>query len=114
MSPTQLLHSLSSRGVVIKPRGEKLMVDAPTGVLTPADRVLLGRMKRELIDLLVGHSIPEELPVDWLQLWDERAAIMEHDGGLPREHAEALALRDILRNMFEPHQARADHSGGQS
>ena len=32
-------------------------------------------------------------------LWDERAAIMEYDGGLRRERAEALALTDILRAM---------------
>src|SRR5262245_2498751 len=33
---------------------------------------------------------PADLPPDWHLLWDERAAIMEYDGGLPRERAEAL------------------------
>ena len=41
----------------------------------------------------------DDLPADWHFLWDERAAIMEHDGQLPRERAEALALADILRAM---------------
>jgi hypothetical protein len=40
-----------------------------------------------------------DLPADWHELWDERAAIMEYDGGLPRERAEALALADILDQM---------------
>jgi hypothetical protein len=42
---------------------------------------------------------------DFLQLldancreaWDERAAIMEFDGGLQRELAEALALLQVIR-----------------
>jgi hypothetical protein len=40
-----------------------------------------------------------DLPPDWHLLWDERAAIMEYDGGLPREHAEAQALADIIAQM---------------
>ena len=42
---------------------------------------------------------PPDLPGEWWQLWDERAAIMEYDGNLPRERAEALALDDILKQM---------------
>jgi len=42
---------------------------------------------------------PESLPMDWRIEWEERAAIMEYDGGLPREHAEAEALRDIVSRM---------------
>lgn len=39
---------------------------------------------------------PAELPADWYVEWDERAAIMEYDGGLTREHAEAEAFKLIL------------------
>ena len=42
---------------------------------------------------------PSDLPGDWRVEWEERAAIMEYDGGLPRERAEALALEDVLRRM---------------
>jgi len=31
--------------------------------------------------------------------YEERAAIMEFDGGLPRAEAEKLALQDVLGNM---------------
>ena len=44
---------------------------------------------------------PEHLPMDWRIEWEERAAIMEYDGGLSREGAEAKALADILRQMAE-------------
>ena len=42
---------------------------------------------------------PDDLPGDWHFLWDERAAVMEYDGGLPRERAEALALAEIVKEM---------------
>jgi len=41
----------------------------------------------------------EDLDTDWRVEWEERAAIMEYDGGLPRERAEALALTEIVRAM---------------
>ena len=49
--------------------------------------------------LLVCDLTPASLPPDWHLLWDERAAIREYDGGLPRERAEALALADIVTLM---------------
>ena len=49
-----------------------------------------------------------DLPPDWHVQWDERAAILEYDGGFPRERAEAAALAEILREM---EQARASLRG---
>jgi hypothetical protein len=43
--------------------------------------------------------VPSDLPSEWFCLWDERAAIMEYDGGVPRERAEAEALKDIMDRM---------------
>jgi hypothetical protein len=37
----------------------------------------------------------EELPEEWRLVWEERAAIMEHDGGLSRAEAEARALGEV-------------------
>lgn len=42
---------------------------------------------------------PEQLPLDLHFEWEERAAIMEYDGGLPRERSEALALATVLKEM---------------
>ena len=53
----------------------------------------------DCLPLSRSQTRPSNLPVEWWQLWDERAAIMEYDGNLPRERAEALALDDILKQM---------------
>lgn len=45
---------------------------------------------------------PADLPPEWRLLWDERAAIMQFDGNLPRERAEALAPADIRAQMNSP------------
>jgi hypothetical protein len=42
---------------------------------------------------------PDDLFPDCRDIFEERAAIMEYDGGLSLEHAEAAALADILRIM---------------
>ena len=36
-------------------------------------------------------------PAEWREAWEERAAIMEYDAGLPRAKAEALAFEDVKR-----------------
>lgn len=42
---------------------------------------------------------PADLPPEWREHYEERAAIMEHDGHLPREYAEAMALDIIVHQM---------------
>jgi hypothetical protein len=42
---------------------------------------------------------PSGLAPDWYVLWDERAAIMEFEGGMPRELAEHFALLDVIGRM---------------
>lgn len=56
---------------------------------------------------------PAELPIEWHFAWDERAAIMEFDGNLPRERAEALALADILALKSNVKSPARDIQGGQ-
>jgi hypothetical protein len=41
----------------------------------------------------------EDLDPDWRIEWEERAAIMEYDGGLPCERAEAAALAEIAARI---------------
>jgi hypothetical protein len=38
-------------------------------------------------------------PADERERWEERAAIMEFDGGLPRDQAERAAYDDTLETM---------------
>ena len=40
-----------------------------------------------------GPITPDDLSGDWRAEWEERAAIMQYDGGLGRAEAEVLALR---------------------
>lgn len=55
---------------------------------------------------------PADLPEDWRELYEERAAVMEFDGNLPRERAEALALADILAWMSDVSGTRRTCPGG--
>ena len=48
------------------------------------------------MDQLVA-DIVNQLDADLREDFDERAGIMEFDAGLPRAHAECLALIDLLR-----------------
>jgi hypothetical protein len=41
----------------------------------------------------------EELPIEWRADFEERAAILEYDGGLSREMADAQALREIIERL---------------
>jgi hypothetical protein len=41
----------------------------------------------------------EDLDPEWRVEWEERAAVLEYDGGHSREHAEALALSEIIGRM---------------
>ncbi len=49
-------------------------------------------------ELLTGIAV-EDLPGDWRCVFEERAAIMEYHGELPRELAEAKALDETVRMM---------------
>jgi hypothetical protein len=51
-------------------------------------------MKRA-VDERVQQLI-DRMPAEFLEAWEERAAIREYDGGFSRPHAEALALLDLL------------------
>lgn len=52
---------------------------------------------------------PADLPPYWRELWEERAAIVEYDGGQQRNQAETDALAEILHRISRAEsQARLD------
>jgi hypothetical protein len=55
---------------------------------------------------------PAALPPEWHSLWEERAAVMEYDGAMPRVLAEALALANILAQMERAREESADERLG--
>jgi hypothetical protein len=100
MDVLTLLRQAWAAGLSLTADGERLTIRGPRqaeGLV----RQLVER-KPEVLRLIQQGTIdvtPSDLPPDWHFLWDERAAIMEHDGKMPRERAEAEALKDILRQM---------------
>ena len=51
------------------------------------------------IGLLEREVEPDDLPGAWRELYEERAAIREFDGGQAKEHAEAEAFKEVLARM---------------
>ena len=98
MDSLTLLEQARSAGLVVMVRNDKLVVRGPRQLGALAEQLL--SHKTEVLNALALEALrPADLPADWPFLWDDRAAIMEFDGGLHREQAEALALRDILGQM---------------
>ena len=88
-------------------QGDKLLIHGPRRA-EPIARELIAH-KPLILAVLQDEPdiVPADLPAEWHLLWDERAGIMEYDGKLPREVAEAMALKNILRQM-----ASAPHCSG--
>lgn len=64
---------------------------------------LVAEMQRVLGWSSVGGSAdqPELLLDDWIERFEERAAIIEYDGGRPRPVAEAMARAHVLRDLHD-------------
>lgn len=50
---------------------------------------------KEFLQSLFGIQISEVLPQEWIEDYEERAAILEYDGGLSNEEAEKQAIQEI-------------------
>lgn len=61
MSPAALLADLRARGVTLTAKGDRLRVEAPAGVLTPALRAVLVEQKPALMGLLTPPPADPEL-----------------------------------------------------
>lgn len=103
MDGLTLLEEARAAGLSVTADGERLRIRGPRRAEAIALR-LIAHKAIVLRALMAGPApapatTPNELPPDWHLVWDERAAIMEYDGGLPRERAEAEALRHVLEMM---------------
>jgi hypothetical protein len=78
MTALDLFQQLHEHGVILTPYPDgTVRCRAPKGVLTPA---LVDAMRRHKAEL---HALAEA--------FEERAALMEYDGRIPRDEAERLA-----------------------
>ena len=50
-------------------------------------------------DVVADIASPSDLPINWRIDFEERAAILEYDGGLSREDADKQALEEIIERL---------------
>lgn len=85
-------------GVALKVKEERLILSAAS---QPDERLLkdLQSAKTVIVEYLRVLALWDQ--DDWAALYDERAGIMEFDGGLSRPEAEARAVEevDLLRSL---------------
>jgi hypothetical protein len=91
MSPADVLLALHGVGAVLRVERGRLL--APDGL---ADELLVAivRWRNVLPTLLTApvEALCEGMTTDEREAFDERAAVLEHDGGFPRELAERAAV----------------------
>jgi hypothetical protein len=94
MSAAQVLKAARAAEIELDIDGDDLLWAAPeqppTAVLD-----LLARHKTGIVRLLRSGN-GEWSAEDWQAFFDERAGIAEHDGGLSRQEAEALAFEHCV------------------
>jgi len=44
----------------------------------------------------IDHSLLKKMTPDQKEFYEERAAIMQYNGNIPRKEAELAAIRDVL------------------
>ncbi len=102
MDGLTLLEEARAAGLTVRADGERLRIRGPRRAEPMAQR-LIAHKAAVLAALIAPPADPEirveDLDMNWRVEWEERAAVMEYDGGLPRERAEALALTEIVREM---------------
>jgi hypothetical protein len=93
MNAAEVLVDLQAKGVALAPDGDRLRWRAPKGAMTPE---LLARVREAKPALLALLSRPVPASdgdrTDWREWFEERAAVIEHDGQAPRPEAEARAF----------------------
>lgn len=93
MNAAEVLSDLQGRGVALAPEGNRLRWWAPRGAMTPELVERLRQCKPALLALLSrAASATERDRTDWRSRYEERAAMIEHDGGVLRRDAEARAF----------------------
>src|SRR6185503_16207768 len=63
MSPRELLVELREKGVEVKANGDRLVIDAPKGAITPDLRDALAANKAALLEILAETPIEKPKPV---------------------------------------------------
>jgi len=111
MNPPSVLLALVEAGVVLWVEDRRLRFRAPEGALDADLRARSAACRGALVALVkAGAVLPPDLaawPADARESVEERAAIMEFDGGLPRDVAEREAERCVRLEHARAFVARA-------
>jgi hypothetical protein len=103
MDGMMLLEEARAAGLIVLAEGGRLRIRGPRRAEPIAQRLIAH--KDAVLGALAAQQSPargvrvEDLDPDWRVEWEERAAIMEFEGGAPRERAEAAALAEIIKKM---------------
>lgn len=93
VAPEHLLAAARAHGLTVRRAGARLIVRGPRRAEATLVPALLQR-KAELLPLLGALSAEEDM---W---FNERAAIAEFEGQLPRDQAEQLAWEEIQHRRY--------------
>jgi hypothetical protein len=75
----------------VPPQAERRVLPVPPETTVPTTLISCAVILEVLFTPPAGPESSDDLsalPSDWLAVWGERAAVLEYDGGLPRERAE--------------------------
>jgi len=100
LTASAILARLEAAGVAVVPDGATLRLRSARPI--PPDLVALARAEKPaLLRLVMTHAdilaAVSTWPDDLRDMWGERAAIREYDGGATREAAERGAYDDYVR-----------------
>jgi hypothetical protein len=105
VSALSALSEFRGRGVEINLDGDDLVI-VGADLLTDDEVDQLRGLKAELVALLRPHVVGWTVE-DWRAHFDERSAIAEFDGGLPREQAEARAYASCVAEWLNRNPVRS-------
>ena len=85
MLAREMIDQFADVGIRLSAENGQVVFEGPSEVLTP-ERI--EELRRHKAELLAALAAPDP------DAFEERAAIIEHDAGLPRQEAETLAARE--------------------
>jgi hypothetical protein len=119
MTPTDLLHELTRRGVILETHGDRLRYKAPVGVLTPELKQALSAEKAALVRILAAGApapaapdVPDDRAIVAVKVWSAvlSEAIWVVTDDLPKDawpadalaytHQEVKVLRQLGQDML--------------
>ena len=115
MNALAVLNELADYGVVVTGDGERLRVTGPAVFLNQYMRDWLRPRKAEIAALLAGDwtgaalamlvrlggKVPDDALRALAEQFEERAAIVQYDGNLPRNEAERIAYEQIAASASQ-------------